>query len=368
MGIISEAKAAGRDLTAAERSTLEAKNAEIENLTGLIHQAERDAELMKGFDTAMAGHHGTEGLTALSFKGVAARLLGEDQGGPVNIKSLLAAGSQTTETQDVGLTVLKERPPTSFMESIPQRPVAENFSYLRQTVRTNNAAPVAVGALKPTSIFTLTRIESKLRVVAHLSEPIPEYWLADLNSLRQFVEGEMVTGLAEAVAAQALTGDGVGENLTGIITTSGIQSIAFTTDALITIRKSITALENLGLEARLIVMHPSTWESIELLRENGATGGYLLGTTNQPLPIDRARRQIWGVPVALSTSLTAGAGAKALVLGSDSVTLFHDGTVSVKWGVMNDDFGKNQVRCRAEGRFQMGVTRPSGVVYATVAA
>jgi HK97 family phage major capsid protein len=177
----------------------------------------------------------------------------------------------------------------------------------------------------------------------------------------------MVTGLAEAVAAQALTGDGTGENLTGITTASGIQVQAFVTDALITIRKSITALENLGLEAGLIVMHPSTWESIELLRENGATGGYLLGPSGQ-LPMDRAKRQIWGVPVALSTGVTAGAGAKALVIARGAVTLFHDGVVEVKWGLVGDDFARNQVRCRAEGRFQMGVLLPSGVVCATVAA
>ena len=90
-----------------------------------------------------------------------------------------------------------------------------NFNYLRQTTRTNLAAPVAAGALKPTSVFTLTRIEDKLKVVAHLSEPIPEYWLKDNGALEQFVRGEMVSGLAEAVAAQAISGDGVSPNLHG---------------------------------------------------------------------------------------------------------------------------------------------------------
>ena len=36
---------------------------------------------------------------------------------------------------------------------------------MRQTVRTNNAAVVAEGAVKPTSVYTLTRVEQSLAVV-----------------------------------------------------------------------------------------------------------------------------------------------------------------------------------------------------------
>ena len=69
--------------------------------------------------------------------------------------------------------------------------------------------------------------------------------------------------------------------------------------------------------------------------------------------------------VALSTGVAAGF---AYVVARDSLVLFHDGRVSIKWGVMNDDFGKNQVRCRVEGRFQMGVVRPIGVVQVDLTA
>ncbi|HQZ19009.1 MAG TPA: phage major capsid protein [Vicinamibacteria bacterium] len=366
--IIGKAQAAGRDLTTDERAVLARKNAEVVELSAKIERA--DAELFKAFEAGGDPGDGWAGRSggALSFKGVAQKILHNEDGGTRNVKSLLAAGSQAVETEDVGLTVLKERPPVAFMESIPAKEVAENFSYLQQTVRTNNAAPVAVGALKPTSVFTLTRVEGRLKVVAHLSEPIPEYWLRDSTALEQFVRVEMVSGLAEAVAAQAINGDGIGENLAGISTTSGIQTQAFATDALTSIRKGITALETLSMVPFLVVMNPLSWEAIELTREGGATGGYLLGSQGQPLPIDRAKRQVWGIPVALSTSVPSGAAAPAYVLAEESVTLFHDGTVEVKWGLIGDDFGKNQVRCRAEGRFEMGVTRPAGVVKVTIAA
>jgi HK97 family phage major capsid protein len=178
----------------------------------------------------------------------------------------------------------------------------------------------------------------------------------------------MIGGLAEAVAVQALTGDGVSPNLHGISTASGIQTVAFTTDALTTLRKAITACESLSLNPFLVVMAPSTWESIELLRSNGATGDYLLRNGDNALPIDRSKRQVWGVPVALSTSVPSGAGAKAYVLSQDSVKLFTDGVIDFRFGYAASGFEKNQVTARAEGRFQMGVLRPAGVVQATVAA
>ena len=58
------------------------------------------------------------------------------------------------------------------------------YAYLRQTVRTNNAAVVAEGAAKPTSVYPWTAWNT-LVVVAHLSEGIPRYWLLDNSPWRR---------------------------------------------------------------------------------------------------------------------------------------------------------------------------------------
>ena len=78
------------------------------------------------------------------------------------------------------------------------------YAYLRQTVRTNNAAVVAEGATKPTSVYSVTRIEDALVVVAHLSEGIPRFWLLDNSALETFVENELQYGLQVAVEAKVL--------------------------------------------------------------------------------------------------------------------------------------------------------------------
>ena len=59
------------------------------------------------------------------------------------------------------------------------------YAYLRQSVRTNNAAIVAEGAAKPTSVYSVVRVENSLQVIAHLSEGIPRYWLLDNQALEQ---------------------------------------------------------------------------------------------------------------------------------------------------------------------------------------
>lgn len=60
------------------------------------------------------------------------------------------------------------------------------------------------------------------------------------------------------------------------------------------------------------------------------------------MPIDPVARRLWGVPVVLNQGLGA---ETRLLLGTDAVTLDHDGVVDVRWSEsVSDDFAKNQVR------------------------
>ena len=62
----------------------------------------------------------------------------------------------------------------SLLDVLPAKAhTTPEYAYLRQTVRTNNAAVVAEGAVKPTSVYTVVRIEDSLVVIAHLSEGDP---------------------------------------------------------------------------------------------------------------------------------------------------------------------------------------------------
>src|SRR6478752_4762812 len=177
------------------------------------------------------------------------------------------------------------------------------YAYLRQTVRTNTAAVVAEGATKPTSIYSVIRVEDKLVVVAHLSEGIPQYWLLDNSSLETFVDNELTYGLQVAVEAKVLT---------DINATSGIHTQSSATSVLTTLRKGITKLEPAGYTASSIVLHPTDWESVELALSSTNAVEHL------SLPYDPASRRLFGVPVAATVSEAAGVGH---VLAADAVVL-----------------------------------------------
>lgn len=289
--------------------------------------------------------------------------------GARGVKALLAEGSSASPKVLDGGIVAQGRPAASLLDVLPVivseaqgdggSPV---YSYLRQVLRTENAAPVAKGALKPTSAYGLTRIDSRLKVVAHVSEALDVYDLRDNAGLERFLQFEMAAGVASAITGQVLAGDGVGENIEGLANVSGIITQAFAVDALTTIRKAMTSLELMGAAAAAVVMHPSTWEGLELTREDGATGGFLLDSA----PVDVAARRLWSTPVVAESRVPVG---QAWVIGEGAVALRTDvSAVEFSWGLVGDDFAKNQVRARAEIRADLEVIRPGAVVHAALTA
>ena len=92
-------------------------------------------------------------------------------------------------------------------------------------------------------------MENQLRAVVDISEQIPHYLLSDSSQLERFVEDELVYGLRKAVETEVLAGAGTGEHFTGILSTSGIVTQAFATNALTSVRKTLTSLDVAGSTA-----------------------------------------------------------------------------------------------------------------------
>jgi hypothetical protein len=134
---------------------------------------------------------------------------------------------------------------------------------------------VAEGAVKPTSVCTVTKVPNSLVVVAHLSEGIPRFWLIDQVSLETFISSELDYGLRLAVEAKVLT------DING---TSGIQTQTYSTSVLTTLRKGLTKLETAGYPASSIVLHPTDWEGVELALASSNAIEHL------SLPYDASRR------------------------------------------------------------------------------
>ena len=136
----------------------------------------------------------------------------------------------------------------SLLDVLPvkQHTTAE-YAYLRQTVRTNNAAVVAEGAVKPTSVYSVTRIESRSWSSRTCPRASRATGCSTTARWRRSWRTNFSYGLQVAVEAKVLT---------DINATSGIQTQAYATSVLATLRKGLTKLETAGYAAGAIVLHP----------------------------------------------------------------------------------------------------------------
>lgn len=295
-----------------------------------------------------------DGGQRLSFKNMGAKVADQILGSGFGAKALAPSGATVIAQEFRPDPVALGQVATGLLEVLPVQPhQTAEYAYLAQTTRTNNAAVVAAGDTKPTSVYGVTRVEKSLVVIAHLSEGVPRYWFVDNNMLQGFINNELAYGLNLAVEAKVMS---------DINATSGIQTQAYSTSVLQTLRKSLTKLELSGLVASSIVLHPNDWEGVELA----------LSTTtaveHMALPYDPATRRLWGVPIVTTVSQTAGT---AHALARDAVVVDTDNRgVGVQWSETSNatDFEENLIRARCEGRFGTSVLRPAGVVVADLTA
>ncbi len=369
--IITRAKSADRALTDDERAKVRATIEAVKRLD-LKAEIDDDAGLRRRLARALREGPTAGELGRFTAKSAAVALADKIGGGYG--KALAPSGAEVAPAGLTELTPLSlTRPATSLLAVVSAQVLNDppTFAYLHQTSRVNNAAAVPTGSVKPTSTYALERVEDRLRVVAHLSEPIDKYWLQDTAELRLFVEQELTYGVDVAVEAALLNGNGVGESPRGMLQTTGILSQAFSTDPLESLRKSLTLLQLNGAESPTVALHPSDWEAIALLRTT--TNAFIasdaqaqsVGGGNVAPPTGAQALMSWGVPVVLSSAVPVGTG---VMFDPSAVTLYTDGTVAVEWDTTGDDFTKNQITARAETRIGVAVKRPSRIVSVDLSA
>lgn len=350
-----KAKAEKRDLTTDEQQEIGGKLTEVKT----INEAMRASEVLGQLDGLARSGKARSAIDdgrRLNFGSkMASQAAANLMTRPDGSKALAPSGAAVVGVDWQSDPIALGRPATGLLDVLPvvqhDSPV---FSYMRQgfSGRTNNAAVVAENAVKPTSVFSLERVDSNLVVVAHLSELIPRYYLIDAPAVATWLEGELGFGLAVGVEAKVLA---------DINAQSGIQTQAYATSPLVTIRSALTKLEAAGLVASSIVIHPVAWQNLELS----------LTTTNAvehlALPYDPAAKRLFGVPLVVTNSQAA---AVAHVLAVDAVSVETD-TLGVQIDYSEnstgDSFSRNQIQARCEGRFQTAVRRPYGVVKCALA-
>jgi HK97 family phage major capsid protein len=326
-----------------------------------------EARLMAEFDRSAFGKSRSPGVEFGRLTGIAEAFVKNLGGGSVDgLKALVSGGSPVPPFFDERIRQLPQR--ARFVRSlIPVVPVdSDTVNYVRQSVLTIAAAPVAAGAEKPTSTITIEKVSTPVQVIAHISEPIDRSILSDFDSLTEFLDAELRYGVLFAEDDQVLNGTGVSPELTGILTTAGILSQARGTDAHHeAIYKAITAVRNQDspYEPDAIVLHPLDWQTIRLAK---AADG-----TNLTAPIIEADPdRLWSKPVVTTRAIAQGTGlvgafgvgAKLYDREEAIVRIAESGALGAA-GV--EIFSRNSVVMLAEERVALTVERPSAFAEVT---
>lgn len=241
---------------------------------------------------------------------------------------------------------------------LPVVSVSSNaVEYPVQTGRTNNAGPVAEGALKPESGLAFELRTLPTAVLAHWI-PASRQVLEDVPQLRDIIDGELRYGLAFVEEGQILYGDGSGSNLDGLVPNATAFAAPFTI-------ASATMLDTIGLAilqnaladfpADGIVMHPSDWMRMRLLKD--ADGKYILGDPQAVIT-----PALFGLPVVATQAMAVD---KFLVGNFQAAaTLYDRWAARVEVSTEHADFFvRNLVAILAEERIGLAVKQPLALTY-----
>ncbi|MCV7573629.1 phage major capsid protein, partial [Micrococcus luteus] len=396
----------GRALTDAERTDYDQHMAKGRDLLEQIKVAKRDAEVLDqakslaqeiggyavddvegqkdaGTPTQRVKNLGLEVVSSPQFKSMMKGFTNSDgtvripdrtqvKSDPIRVKSLFTGASGTSAgafvtPEQTGIIEMLGRRPLTIRDLISvRRTGSDTLEYVRQTAHTNAAKPVpeaqsaapidgttvtnVIGGLKPEGSWAFERVSTSVKTIAEWV-PVTKRALADAAQLEDLIRDELSKDIAEAEEAQILTGDGVGENLTGILSTSGIQSQDFDTDVFVSVRKAITKARTVGrVVPNAVLMNPLDVETVDLARE---TGGRFYGAG----PFTMGPRTLWSLPIVESETIAAGT---AVVGDFSKAVLWDREDTTVTFSDSHADFFvRNLVAVLAEERVAFGVTRPA---------
>ncbi|EGQ8491883.1 phage major capsid protein [Vibrio cholerae] len=269
-----------------------------------------------------------------------------------------SGGGLVAPDRRAGIIAIPERQMTIRDLIAPGTTTSNMVQYVKETGFTNNAAPVAENTTKPYSDITFAMENASVQTIAHLMKASRQI-LDDASALASFIDARARYGLMIKEEGQLLYGNGTGANLHGIIPQA--SAYAAPTGAEVTTEQRIDRLRLAILQAALaeypatgIVLHPTDWATIELLKDN--TGKYIIGN-----PQNGTTPTLWRLPVVATQSINQNAFlVGAFNLGAQ---IFDRMDIEVLVSTENtDDFEKNMVTLRAEERLAFAVYRPEAFV------
>lgn len=274
----------------------------------------------------------------------------------------VTVGNAARGTTYVGVAEAPRRP-LRLLDLIPALSMdGRSIEYSQVAGSLDTAAETAEGAVKPMHAVDYLDAEAVARTVAHWTK-LRKQQLADTPQLEGAIRNRLAYGVLRRLETQVLSGDGLGENLRGILNTTGVASVAYNAAEL----AADQALE--GLVAVLlseatpnfVALNPRDWANM-LKAKAGGSGEYFSGG-----PFVATAERLWGTVAVPATGVPAGTA----LVGDATVgcTLFvREGVTVIASDSDQDDFLRNKLTLLGEGRFALAVWQPSAFAVVDLAA
>ena len=236
-------------------------------------------------------------------------------------------------------------------------PITENtFLYMPLTV-TGNAGFIAEGSAKPETTFNVTAKTGQVKTIATWTK-VSEQLFADKSQLINILDNNLTHTVDVTVQNQLISGDGTGENLSGISKTgnytdyaTGSGTAANTVDLL---RNVAFKMRGANIDNLTILINWTDWSA--LLGLKSTSNEYLINGI-----LDPVKQTIYGIPVVLSSAIAAGKFAMGnFKMGG---IVFDKTAMGLEIDRTGDDFTKNLITIRAERRLGFAVVQPKAICY-----
>lgn len=357
---LNEAKKAG-DMTVETKAKVDELLVKQGELQARLQEAEQKLDRRaSGGDDAEYKSLGRSFVESDAFKEFKAA------GGAVHARAAMSFPVKAITSVSAGVGVVADRlpgivaPPDRRMTVrdliTPGRTESNAIQYLRETGFTNNAAPTAENTRKPESTITFALTNGNVVTIPHFIKATKQI-LDDFAQLESYIDGRLRYGLAFAEELQILKGSGVGNNLSGIYTLAtpyAAPIVVASPTRIDVLRLALLQSELAEYPSTGIVLHPSDWAAIELLKDT--TGSYIFAN-----PQALAQPALWGRPVVSTQAQTVDTFlVGAFKLGAQ---VFDREQANVVIATQNeDDFVNNMITIRGEERLALAVYRPEAFV------
>ena len=236
-------------------------------------------------------------------------------------------------------------------------PIADNtFLYMPLTV-TGNAGFIAEGSAKPESTFSVTAKTGQVKTIATWTK-VSEQLFADKSQLINILDNNLTHAVDVTVQNQLISGDGTGENLSGISKsgnfTDYVTSSGTATNTIDLLRNVAFKMRGANIDNLTILINWTDWSA--LLGLKSTSNEYLINGI-----LDPVKQTIYGIPVVLSSAIAAGKFAMGnFKMGG---IVFDKTAMGLEIDRTGDDFTKNLITIRAERRLGFAVVQPKAICY-----